>query len=179
MHKTYVIAAVPVFRALLLMLSRNSAVWVHLQIQKIVILGWTPVLLQSGSRACLPREGLGPPSWTECKILDWAPKLLELITLWCWKQTHKRQKLLTRQFSLNQESKSMCSLQLSKHASTKWLTVALPYIPDTVVPAPYLGFVQIKGHSLSRLAKRLGGWVRACSLAMKLYRNPEEEARTL
>jgi hypothetical protein len=55
--------------------------------------------------------------------------------------------------------------QLSKHASTKWLTVALPYIPDAVAPAPYLGFVQVKGHSLSRLAKRLGGWVRACSLA--------------
>jgi hypothetical protein len=29
--------------------------------------------------------------------------------------------------------------------STKWLTVAPPYIPDTVVPAPYLGFVQVKG----------------------------------
>jgi hypothetical protein len=39
----------------------------------------------------------------------------------------------------------MCSLLLSKHTNTKWLTVAPPYIPDAVVPAPYLGFVQVKG----------------------------------
>jgi hypothetical protein len=39
----------------------------------------------------------------------------------------------------------MCSLPLNKHANTKWLTVAPPYIPDTVVPAPHLGFVQVKG----------------------------------
>jgi hypothetical protein len=39
----------------------------------------------------------------------------------------------------------MCSLLLSKHASTKWPTVAPPYIPDAVVPAPHLGFVQVKG----------------------------------
>jgi hypothetical protein len=50
------------------------------------------------------------------------------------------------------------------HASTKWLTVAPPYIPDAVIPAPHLGFVQVKGSQSSRLAKRLGGWVRACSL---------------
>jgi hypothetical protein len=67
--------------------------------------------------------------------------LLELITLQCQKQTHKRQKILTKQFSLDQESASMCSLPLNKHASTKWLTVAPPYIPDAVVPAPHLGFV--------------------------------------
>jgi hypothetical protein len=52
---------------------------------------------------------------------------------------------LTRQFSLDQENASMCSLPLSKHASTKWLTVDPPYIPDAVVPAPHLGFVQVKG----------------------------------
>jgi hypothetical protein len=39
----------------------------------------------------------------------------------------------------------MCSLQLSKHANTKWLTVAPPYIPDAVIPAPNPGFVQVKG----------------------------------
>jgi hypothetical protein len=38
----------------------------------------------------------------------------------------------------------MCSLQLSKHASTKWPTVAPPYIPDAVVPACNPGFVQVK-----------------------------------
>jgi hypothetical protein len=47
--------------------------------------------------------------------------------------------------SLDQERASMCPFQLSKHASTKWLTVAPPYIPDAVVPAPHLGFVQVKG----------------------------------
>jgi hypothetical protein len=52
---------------------------------------------------------------------------------------------LTWQFSLDQEGASMCSLLLSKHASTKWLTVAPPYIPVTVVPASHLGFVQVKG----------------------------------
>jgi hypothetical protein len=38
----------------------------------------------------------------------------------------------------------MCSLLLSKHANTKWLTVAPPYIRDAVVPASNLGFVQVK-----------------------------------
>jgi hypothetical protein len=32
-----------------------------------------------------------------------------------------------------------------QHISTKWLTVAPPYIPDTVIPAPHLGFAQVKG----------------------------------
>jgi hypothetical protein len=31
-----------------------------------------------------------------------------------------------------------------RHTSTKWLTVAPPYIPDAVIPAPHLGFVQVK-----------------------------------
>jgi hypothetical protein len=53
---------------------------------------------------------------------------------------------LTRQFSLDQEEKIVeNSLQLSNHTGTKWLTVAPPYIPDAVVHAPHLGFVQVKG----------------------------------
>jgi hypothetical protein len=48
-----------------------------------------------------PRGRSGDPSsQTECKIPDQAPKLLELKTLWCQKQTHKRQKILTGQFLL-------------------------------------------------------------------------------
>jgi hypothetical protein len=43
--------------------------------------------------------------------------------------------------SLDQEGASMCSLLLS----TKWLTVSPPYFPDAVIPAPHLGFVQVKG----------------------------------
>jgi hypothetical protein len=34
---------------------------------------------------------------------------------------------------------------VKQHASTRWLTVAPPYIPDAVIPAPHLGFVQVKG----------------------------------
>jgi hypothetical protein len=34
------------------------------------------------------RRAGSPPSQTECKIPDWTPKLLELRTLWCQKQTH-------------------------------------------------------------------------------------------
>jgi hypothetical protein len=49
----------------------------------------------------------------------------------------------------------MCSLQLSKHTSTKWLTVAPPYIPEAVLPAPHLGFVQVKG---SIFPDWLKGW---------------------
>jgi hypothetical protein len=59
---------------------------------------------------------------------------------------------------------NMYSLQISKHTSTKWLTVASPYIPDTAVPARHLGFVQVKIQNLSLLAKRLRGWVSAYSL---------------
>jgi hypothetical protein len=36
---------------------------------------------------------------------------------------------LDKAISLAQEGAIMCSLQLSKHTSTKWLTVAPPYIP--------------------------------------------------
>jgi hypothetical protein len=74
----------------------------------------------------------------------------------------------------------MCSLPLSKHTSTKWLTVAPPYIPDTVVPAPHLGFVQVKGSVFPNWLKGLGyGLGHAVWWAMELYRNLEEEARTL
>jgi hypothetical protein len=54
----------------------------------------------------------------------------------------ENRQILTRQF---QEDASMCSLLLSKHASTKWPTVVPPYIFDVVVPAPNSGFVQVKG----------------------------------
>jgi hypothetical protein len=56
---------------------------------------------------------------------------------------------LDKAISLNQEGTSMCSIQLSKHTSTKWLTVAPPYIPDAVMPAPHLGFVLVQGSQSS------------------------------
>jgi hypothetical protein len=71
---------------------------------------------------------------------------------------------LDKAISLDQGGASMFSHPLSKHASTKWPTVAPAYIPDAVVPAPHLGFVQVKGSQFPSLARRLGGWVRACSL---------------
>jgi hypothetical protein len=49
---------------------------------------------------------------------------LELKTLWCWKQTHKREKILT--VSFDQKGTGMYSLQLSGHVTTKWLTEASP-----------------------------------------------------
>jgi hypothetical protein len=60
----------------------------------------------------------------------------------------------------------MYSLQLSRHVSTKWLTVDSPYIPYVILPASYLGFVQFKS-SQSQLTKRLGGWVHIHSVAGK------------
>jgi hypothetical protein len=52
---------------------------------------------------------------------------------------------LDKAISFDQKGASMNLLQLSGHGSTKWLTVAPPYIPDAVVPSPFLGFVQVKG----------------------------------
>jgi hypothetical protein len=63
---------------------------------------------------------------------------------------------LDKAIYLDQEGASMCSLPLSKHASTKWLTVAPPYIPDAVVPALTWDLSRSKVHSLSGVAKRLG-----------------------
>jgi hypothetical protein len=52
---------------------------------------------------------------------------------------------LDKAISFDQNWASIYSLQLSRHLSTKWLTVASPCVPDTVLLAPYLGFVQVKG----------------------------------
>jgi hypothetical protein len=52
---------------------------------------------------------------------------------------------LDKAIYFDQKSASMYSLQLSRFMSTKWPTVAPPYIPDAVVAALHLGFVQVKG----------------------------------
>jgi hypothetical protein len=70
---------------------------------------------------------------------------------------------LDKAISLDQEGASMCSLLLSKHKSTKWLTVGPPYIPDALVPGLTWDLSRSKVHNLPRLAKRLEGWVRAYS----------------
>jgi hypothetical protein len=51
---------------------------------------------------------------------------------------------LEEAISFDLKGASMYSLQLSGHMSTKLSTVASPYVPDAVVPSPYLGFVQVK-----------------------------------
>jgi hypothetical protein len=51
---------------------------------------------------------------------------------------------LDEAISFDQKGAIMYSLQLSGDMSTKWPTVAPPYIPDAVVPAPHLGFSQVK-----------------------------------
>jgi hypothetical protein len=72
---------------------------------------------------------------------------------------------LDKAISFDQKGESMYSLQLSGQVSTQWLTVASPYIPDTVVPALTWDLSRSKVHNLPQLAKRLGGWIRAYSLA--------------
>jgi hypothetical protein len=98
--------------------------------------------------------------------------LLEVIT-------HKREKILTRQFSLDQEDARICSLPLSNTQAQngwQWLLISLTQLYLTLT----WDLARSKVPSLSVLAKRFGGWVRACSLAGNgVYRNPEEEARTL
>jgi hypothetical protein len=91
------------------------------------------------------RAGGVAPSQMECKIPDWAPKLLELKTFRCRKQTYERQRKSWQGHFFWSEGCKPYSLQLSGHMSTKWLTVALHYIPDAAVLAPYLGFVQVIG----------------------------------
>jgi hypothetical protein len=61
------------------------------------------------------------------------------------KTDKKETENLDKAISFDQKRATMYSLQLSSHMSTKWQTVPPPYIPDAVVPAPHLGFGQVKG----------------------------------
>jgi hypothetical protein len=69
--------------------------------------------------------------------------VLELKTLRCWKQKHER-KSWQGNFSWSRGCKRVLA-PAKQHTSTKWPTVAPPYTPGRVVPAPHLGFVQVKG----------------------------------
>jgi hypothetical protein len=70
--------------------------------------------------------------------------LLELKTLHCRKQTQQRQKKSYRQFLLIKRYKNVLN-SAEWTQEDKMAEVALPYILDAVVPAPHLGFVQVKG----------------------------------
>jgi hypothetical protein len=103
---------------------------------------------------------ISEPIWLKLvKSLNQMQPLLELITLRCRKQTHKRQKILTRQFSLDQEGASMCSLPLSNTQAQndcQWfllISLMQSYLPLT------WDLSRSEGHNLPWLAKRLGGWV--------------------
>jgi hypothetical protein len=172
-HKTYMVTMVPVFRALLLALSRNSWVWVHSQIRKVVTLSWTSELSQPGSRMHIPREELRPLSWMECKILDWTSKLLEWKTLQCWKQTYERQKILTRQFLLIKWMQ-VCSYSswVDMWAQNGWQWLILIFPVQLYLPLTW-DLSRSKGHSLSQLARRLRGWVRAHNLAGNFHRQQD------
>jgi hypothetical protein len=85
-----------------------------------------------------------PSFWTECKIPDQIPKLLELKTLQCRKQTHERQtKSWQANFFWSKGCKHMFTpaewtwkhkMVDSDFSSYSWCNCT----------SPYLGFVQIK-----------------------------------
>jgi hypothetical protein len=105
--------------------------------------------------------------------------VLELKTLRCWKQKHKRENL-DKAISLDQEGASVCSLLLSNTRAQngrQWLLL-IP-LAELYLPLTW-DLSRSKVHNLPRLAKRLRGWVRTCSLAGNgIVHNPEKEARTL
>jgi hypothetical protein len=140
-HKTYMVAVVPVIRAILPTLSRNSEVWVHLQIWKVVPISQTSGPPQQVAGQVSPGKGQGTPlpgwnvkSKTSPQIVGIKDPLVPKTDTW------ERQNL-NKAISFDQKGESTYSLQLSGHVRTKWSTLASPYIPGTVVPAPYLGFV--------------------------------------
>jgi hypothetical protein len=55
---------------------------------------------------------------------------------------------LDKAISFDQKGASVYLLLLSRHASTKWPTVAPPYIPDAIVPAPTQDLSMPKVHNL-------------------------------
>jgi hypothetical protein len=84
------------------MLSGNSGVEFILRSRKL--LPWTKpwgYCNQAAGCVSLGKGGGARPFLDECKIPDGPPNCWnELKTLQCWKQTHERQKILTRQFLL-------------------------------------------------------------------------------
>jgi hypothetical protein len=60
-YKTQVVTAIPVFRALLPKLSRNSGVQVHLQIWKVLPLDESQGHCNQAAGHVFPGKGRGPP----------------------------------------------------------------------------------------------------------------------
>jgi hypothetical protein len=126
------VTTVPVFRALLPTLSRNSGVkFIHR-------FGKLPQLAEPWGccNQAAAWKGQGPPfsGWTVMSRTK--PQIVGINNTPVPKTDTQETENLDKAISLNQEGASMCSLLLSKHASTKWLMVAPPYIPDAVCPSP-------------------------------------------
>jgi hypothetical protein len=103
--------------------------------------------------------------------------LLEVITLRCQKQTHKRLKILTI-FSWSRGCKHVLTLA-KQHASTKcWQWLLLISLTHSYLPLTW-DLSRSKVHNLPDWLKGLGdGLGHAVWWAMELYRNLEE-VRTL
>jgi hypothetical protein len=153
------VAAVPVFRALLLMLSRNSAVWVHLQIPKVVVLSPTSGRCNQAAGHVSPGKEQDPLPIRNVKSQT-SPQIVGINDSPVPKTDTQETENLDKAISLDQEGASMCSLPISNmQAQDGWqwllfISLTLSYLPLT------WDLSRSKVHSLSWLAKRL----RACSL---------------
>jgi hypothetical protein len=132
MHKTYMVSSVAVFK--------HSGVQVHSQIQKVVAVDQTLGLPQQGSRAHLPGEGPFPG----LNVISQTKPQIDGINNSPVPETDTQETENLDKAIYSDQSVQTCSLHLSKHASTKWPTMAPPYISDAVVAAPNPGFVQVK-----------------------------------
>jgi hypothetical protein len=87
---------------------------------------------------------------------------------------------LNKAIFLDQEDANVCSLPLSNtQAQNGWQWLLLISLTQLYLPLTW-DLSRSEVHSLSRLAETLGDGL-GCAVwrAMELYRNPEEEARTL
>jgi hypothetical protein len=122
-----------------------------------------------------------PPSQTECKILDWAPKLLELITLSAENRHTRDRKSWQGNFLLIKRLQAYM-LTPTKQTCKDKMAHSGSYLyawPSCTCPSP--GIYPGQRFTISpNWLKGLGdGLEHAVWWAMELFKNPEEEARTL
>jgi hypothetical protein len=142
---------------------------------------------------CLTTEQMIPvstPGWlgvSGCLLLSSIPDsmMLELKTLLCQKKkdTQDTEEILTRHFFWWKGCTHVFPQGERTHKHT-WLSVAPPYIPNAVVPAPVLDWSRSKVYNLSLLNKGLEDGLRhtvwrAIFPARELYKNPSDETGTI
>jgi hypothetical protein len=171
-HKTYVVPVVLDFRALLSVLSRNSGIRVHLQIQKVVTLAQPRDHLSQAAGCISPGKGRDPlPEWNVKS--QRSPQIVGI-------KTHKRQRKSWQGNFLLIKRVQACahSSWANIQAQNGWWWLLLISMTQSYLLLTW-DLSRSEVHSCSWLAKRLAGWVRhAVWWATELYRNPEE-ARTL